>query len=233
MSRSSSPVDGPGQRLGAVGLQGVLPVRAGEGAVVRRPVVRDRARRHVDDPLAVPVDLQPAGVGDLADHDRLDVPLRADRQERRDVAGLDDRHHPLLRLAHQDLLRRERGVAQRDPVELDVHAAVAGAGQLGGGAGQPGAAEVLDAGDQAGREDLERALDEQLLHERVADLDAGPLGRAAPPSTRLERLGGEHGDAADAVAAGAGAVQDHLVADARTPWPGAGPRAAARRRRAR
>ena len=115
-------------------------------------------------------------------------------------AGLDDRHHPLLRLAHQDLLRRERGVAQRHPVELDVHAAVAGGGQLGGGAGQAGAAEVLDAGDQPGREQLEGALDEQLLHERVADLDAGPLGRAVAPSKVSD---GQHRDAADAVAAGA------------------------------
>ena len=40
---------------------------------------------------------------------------------------------------------------------------------------------------------------------------AGPLGRDAG----VEGLGGEHRDAADAVAAGAGAVQDHLVADAR------------------
>ena len=32
------------------------------------------------------------------------------------------------------------------PVELDVHAAVAGAGQLGGRAREPGATEVLDAG---------------------------------------------------------------------------------------
>ena len=80
-----------------------------------------------------------------------------------------------------------------------MHAAVAGAGQLGGRAGEAGTAEVLDAGDQAGREELEGALDEQLLHERVADLDARPLGRAAV----VERLGGEDADAADAVAAGA------------------------------
>ena len=58
-------------------------------------------------------------------------------------------------------------------------------------------------------EDLQGALDEQLLHERVADLHARPLGRAG----RLEGLAGKNGDPADAVAAGAGAVQDHLVAD--------------------
>ena len=154
VSRSSSP-ERAVERLGAVGLERVLPVGPGERAVVDRAVVGDGPRGYVDDALAVPVDLQPAGVGDLADDDGLDVPLLADRHEGVDVGRLDDRHHPLLRLAHQDLLGRERGVAQRHPVELDVHAAVAGAGQLGGGAGEPGAAEVLDAGDEAGGEELE------------------------------------------------------------------------------
>ena len=209
VSRSSSPVAGRGERLGAVGLEVVLPVRPGERPVVGRAVVRDRPRGYVDDALAVPVDLQPAGLGDLADHGRVDVPLLADREERLDVVGLDDGHHPLLRLAHQDLLGSEGRVPQRHQVELDLHAAVAGTGQLGGGAGQPGAAEVLDAGDQPGGEDLEGALDEQLLHERVADLDARPLRRAA----LVERLGRQHRDAADAVAAGLGAVEDDLVAD--------------------
>ena len=173
--------------------------------------MRHRTRRHVDDLLAVPVDPQPAGVGDLADDDGLDVPLGADRHQLLDVLGLDDRHHAFLRLAHQDLLGRERGVAQRHPVELDLHPAVAGAGQLGRRAREPGAAEVLDAGDDAGGEQLERALDEQLLHERVADLDAGPLGGTVGG----ERLGRQHADAADAVAARTRAVQHDLVADAR------------------
>ena len=210
VSRSSSPAAGPRERLGAVGLQRVLGVGSGERPVVRRSVVGHRARGHVDHPLAVPVDLQPVAVGDLADDGGVDVPLLADRQERVDVAGLDDRHHPFLALAHQDLLGSQRGVAQRDPVELDVHAAVARAGQLAGRAGQAGAAEVLDAGDQSRGEELEGALDEQLLHERVADLDARPLGRTGG----VEGLAGEHADPADAVAAGLGAVQDDLVADA-------------------
>ena len=198
------------QRLGAVGLERVLPVGAREGPLVRRPVVRHRPRGHVDHGLAVPLDVEPAGLGDLADHDRLDVPLLADREERSTSAGLEDGHHPLLRLAHQDLLRSERGVAERDQVERDVHAAVTGAGELGGRAGETGAAEVLDAGDHARGEQLERALDQQLLHERVADLDARPLGRTG----LVEGLRRQDDDAADAVAAGARAVQDHLVAGA-------------------
>ena len=64
------------------------------------------------------------------------------------------------------------------PVELDAHAAVARRGELGGRARQPGTAEILDARDHARREQLEGALDEQLLHEGIAHLDARALGRA-------------------------------------------------------
>ena len=73
-----------------------------------------------------------------------------------------------------------------------------------------GGAEVLDALDEVLLEELEAALDEHLLGERVADLHGGALGRAALG----ERVGGEDGCAADAVAAGAGAEQHDLVADA-------------------
>ena len=85
------------------------------------------------------------------------------------------------------------------------------AGGLARRAGQAGAAEVLDAGDQAGVEQLEAALDEDLLGERVADLDARALASAA---LVVERRAGEHRDAADAVAAGLRAEQDDLVAGA-------------------
>ena len=94
---------------------------------------------------------QPAGVGDLADHGRGDVPLRADRQEALDLGGRDDGHHAFLRLAHQDLFGPQRRVAQRDQVQVDVHAAGAGRGQLGGRAGDARGAEVLDADDEVRR----------------------------------------------------------------------------------
>ena len=82
VARSSSPPAGRGSASARVGLQGVLPVGPGERALVGRPVVRHAARRYVDHALAVPVDLQPAGVGHLADDGGVDVPLRADREER-------------------------------------------------------------------------------------------------------------------------------------------------------
>src|SRR3712207_7052886 len=46
-------------------------------------------------------------------------------------------------------------------------------------AGDAGGAEVLDPGDHAGGEQHEGAFDQQLLHERVADLDGGSLGGLA------------------------------------------------------
>ena len=207
---SSAPVRGRGRRAGVVGLQVVEVGRALHRPVVDRALVGDGARRDVDDPLAVPVDGEPVAVGDLTDDGGQHVPLAADGEEGVDLGRLDDRAHALLRLAHQDLGRGERAVAQRDGVEVDVHAAGAGAGELGRRAGEAGAAEVLDAGDQVGGEDLQARLDEQLLGERVADLDARALGRAV----LVEGLAGQHADAADAVAAGAGAEQDDLVAEA-------------------
>ena len=98
------------------------------------------------------------------------------------------------------------------------------------GAGQPGAAEVLDADDEVRGEDLQAALDEQLLRERVADLDARGAC-VGPASSKVSEASTD--DAADAVAAGLGAEQDDQVARARTPWPAGCPRAASRRRTAR
>ena len=119
--------------------------------------------------------------------------------------------HALLRLAGQDLVGLHRGLAQRHPLQVDAHAGAGRGGGLGERAGQAGAAEVLDADDQAGVVQLEAALDEQLLHERVADLHrrAALLGL---PSSKV--ADGQHGDAADAVAAGLRADQHDDVADA-------------------
>src|SRR6478609_6424043 len=175
-----------------------------------RAIVGHGPRRYVDDLLAVPEDLQLRALGHLTDDGGDDVPLLADLHEAVHVLPVDDRAHALLRLAHEDFLGREGGVAQRHGVQLDAHTAGTRGGQLAGGAGEPGTAEVLDARDQLLLEDLQGALDEELLLERVADLDGGPLGGLGV----VEGLRGEHGDAADAVATRAGAVEDHLVAGA-------------------
>ena len=71
-----------------------------------------------------------------------------------------------------------------------------------------GATEVLDASDNPGGVQVEATLDEDLLGEGVAALDRGPLCRPI----FVEGFGGEHGNPADAVAAGLGAKEDDEIA---------------------
>ena len=163
---------------------------------------------HIDDAVTVPVDDEPFTVGDFTDDRGRHIPFAADLHETFHVPGFHHRHHAFLRLAHQDFLGREVRVTQRHEIEVDGHATVAGGGQLRGGAGDSGRPEVLDADDDAGLEQFEGALDEQLLHERVADLNAG----AFRGSGLVEGLGGQDGCPADAVPTGGGSEEDHLVA---------------------
>ncbi len=197
-----------GQVVPVVLVEDPLVERALDRTLVDRPVVRGGARRQVDDLLAAPRHAQPAGIGDGADDGGGDVPLAADGEEVVEALRLDHGHHAFLRLAHQDFFGRQRRVAQRDDVEVDVHAAGARCRELGRRARQPGGAEILDADDEVGGEDLEAALDEHLLGERVADLHGRALGRLRV----VEGGAGEHRRAADAVTAGPGAEQDDLVA---------------------
>ena len=158
----------------------------------------------------MPEDLQAPVAGDLAEDARLDIPLARHRKEGIQLLGRDDRHHALLRLAHEDLLGRERGVAQQHVLEVDAHARAAVRGELARRARDAGGAEVLDGLDELALVELEAALDEHLLGERVADLHGGALGGAAVG----EGIGCQDGCPADAVAARACAEEDDLVAGA-------------------
>ena len=90
-----------------------------------------------------------------------------------------------------------------------MHSALAIGGQLTRGAGDAGAAEVLDALDQPSTQHFQGAFDQEFLHERIAHLHARPLGGAFV----VERFRGENRHTADAVAAGSRPVQHHQVAD--------------------
>ena len=78
--------------------------------------------------------------GDLADDGREHVPLGADLHELIDVLRRHNRTHALLRLGGENLRGGHVRRAQRDIVQVDRHAAVAGRRELGGGAGQAAAA---------------------------------------------------------------------------------------------
>jgi hypothetical protein len=78
-----------------------------------------------------------------------------------------------LGLAAQDLGRGHARRPQRYRVEIHLHAAIAGAGQLAGRTRQTGPTQVLDADHQPRGVQLQAAFDQHLLGERITHLDAG------------------------------------------------------------
>ena len=105
------------------------------------------------------------------------------------------RQHPLLRLGEHDLVRRHAGFPLRHLVDIDLDSGAAARPHLAGRAGQPRGPHVLHPDQRVGRHQLQTRLEEQLLHERIADLDRRPLFRGA-----IVELGGRHRRAVDAVA---------------------------------
>ena len=96
-------------------------------------------------------------------------------------------------------------------VDVDVEADAAAARHLAAlEVVRPAAPQVAEADEQLVVEQLEARLDEQLLLERVAHLD----GRALVLGPLVELLAREHARAADAVAAGGRADEQHEVARA-------------------
>ena len=189
-------------------LQRILPLRAGIGAVVDRGLVRDGAGRGVHDDLALVADNEVLASGNLTDLGAGDVPMRADLLELFHVLRGHHGAHALLGLGGEDLCSGHILCAQRDVVQVDLHAAITGGGQLGGGAGQARTAQVLDAHDDAGLVQLQAALDENLLRERVTHLHGRQLALGAV----LEGVRSQHGHATDAVEAGARTEEHDLVA---------------------
>ena len=93
-------------------------------------------------------------------------------------------------------------------LQVQDHTGAAATGGLDRRAGEAGGAEVLEAQDGiGGLEDFEAGLEQQLLHEGVADLH-----HAAMRGLRVVDRG--EGCAVDPIAAGVGADQDELVAGA-------------------
>ena len=187
----------------------------GEGAG-RDPgeLARARARPPVRVEAALD-DRDRAVVGHPADHRAGQAPAGADLGDLGVPLGADDRDHPLLRLADHHLEGGHPRLPARDRVEVDEDPRPGPVGGLADAAGDAGRPEVLDALGEAPVDDLEGRLDEQLLGERVADLD----GRALGGVLVAERGAGEDRGAADPVAAGRAAVEDDEVAGPRRGGP--------------
>ena len=151
---------------------------------------------------------QALGVRNVADIRRNHVPLLAHSHESVHVVRGDHGHHALLGLGAEDFRCGHVVRAQVHLVQVDVHAAIASCCQLGGGTGKTSSAEVLNTHHNASVVELQAALDEYLLCERVAHLH----GRKLALCTLLEGSGAQHGYAADAVQTSAGSEEDHAVA---------------------
>ena len=103
------------------------------------------------------------------------------------------------------------GLALRDERDVDLDAGAAARAHLARRRGQSGRAHVLDADERVGLHHLEARLEQQLLHERIADLHGRTL-----LSGLVVELRRRHRRAVDAVAAGLGAdVIDRIAGTGR------------------
>ena len=140
---------------------------------------------------------------------------RADRLHLGEPRGLDDGGHALLRLRDHDLERLHPLLAERHRLELDLEADPAARGHLGERGRKARGAQVLQRDDERAAGELERALEQLLAGEGIADLHRGTLLGAL----LVEVLRREDAGPADAVAPGERAVEDDLVADAGSGGP--------------
>ena len=178
-------------------------------AIVERGFVGQLAVGNFGDHLAVMLNPQHAVVGDAADGDGVEVPLLENGEDFVFAAGLGHKEHALLRFGEHDLVRRHAGFALRDQAQVDFDAGSGAAAHFAGGAGETGRAHVLNAHDGSGVHGFEAGFEQQLFHERIADLDVGTLFLGF-----LGEHGGGHGCAVNAVAAGFRSDINHRIADA-------------------
>ena len=150
---------------------------------------------------------EPAVAGELADVGQLDAVEPAALAQLVEAVRVDRHDHPLLRLGQPDLPRLEAGVLEWHEVELDVGPDAFG--HLADRRRQPAGAAVGDRRVQVLGAD--QHVDQQLLDDRVADLDAG-AGHLAGGGVHRER---RERRAADAVAPGAATEHDDPVAGER------------------
>src|SRR5205085_7260952 len=107
------------------------------------------------------------------DHRGREPPPVANRVNLVEPRRSDDREHPLLRLGREDLERLQPGLPERYRIELHLRSDAAARRGLADSTRQAGAAQVLEALQQTGLHELEARLDQELLRERVPDLDGG------------------------------------------------------------
>ena len=178
-------------------------------AAIDRRIVGERAVRNVGDNRASILHTQAAIGRDLPDPRCVKIPFLENPLDLLLAPALDDEQHPLLRLGQHDLVRRHAALALWNERDVDLDACAAARSHFRRRAGQPGRAHVLDPDQRVGAHHLQAGFEQELLHERIADLHGRPLFRRF-----LAELGGRHRRAVDAVAAGLGPDVVHGVAGA-------------------
>ena len=161
----------------------------------------------IEHDVAVRAHDEPAVAGERAEVGQLDTVDPAALAQLAEAVRVDRHDHPLLRLRQPDLPRLEARVLERHEVELDVGADAVG--HLADRRRQPAGPAVGDRRVEVLGTD--QHVDQQLLGDRVADLDARARHRTGGGVHRRRR----ERRAADAVAAGAAAEHDDAVARVR------------------
>ena len=116
-----------------------------------------------------------------------------------DPGRLDDRHHALLRLAHQDLGRSQRRVAQRHRVQVDGMPPVPAAASSVVAHATPAAPRSWM---PATRPAAKSSRQHSISSFSVNGSPTWTLGRLAASAVAAERRAGQHRGTADAVGAG-------------------------------
>ena len=171
----------PGQHRCGIGVRDrrqIKRCRRGEGSgfpEIERSVVGQRAGGNLDHDILAVADAHHAVVGDGADLRIGKIPFFEDSLHDILLTLLDDHKHAFLGLAEENLVGGLSLGALGHELDVDLDTGAATAGGLAGGAGQPGRAHVLDAGDGVGREELEAGLEQKLLADGIPHLDGGPV----------------------------------------------------------
>ena len=177
-----------GQRPRIEAALAVEPLGTDARALVDGGVVGQRPNRHLGHHLAVHAGPEDAVRRHPPDRDGVQLPLGEDLLDLRLPPPRDDEEHPLLRLGEEDLVRRHARLTLGDAVEVDLRPRSRAGGHLRCRAGETGRPHVLDADDGARRHRLKTRLEEELLGERVPDLDGrAPLRRPLVEGLRRHR----------------------------------------------
>ena len=176
--------------------------------LVARPFFGQRVRGNFGGDAAMMQHAQHAIVGDAADFDGVESPFVEYVEDFALAAAFGDQQHALLRFAEHHFVRRHAGFALRHASKIDFDAHAAARGHFRARAGQPGRAHILNRDHRAGAHRFEARFEQQFFHERVADLDVGPLLLRFFAEFRR----GEQRSAVNAVAAGFRADVNHGIA---------------------